>query len=132
MNHIELAGDTCENPLVRVQLAKTGDSAVLYLTDYARVLTTIGTASWFLDSNGQGKTYVRAWHPTLRRNVMISRLVLGSEQGAVRHKDGDSLNLCRENLTRPLRRAPKSAIETRQSPPSTSGMSPTNSVAAGL
>lgn len=105
MNHIELAGETCGNPLVRVQLAKTGASAVLHLTDYARVLTTIGTASWFLDSNGQGKTYVRAWHPILRRNVMISRLVLGADEGAIRHQDGDSLNLRRGNLIRPLRRA---------------------------
>lgn len=104
MNHIELAGDTCGNPLVRVQLAKAGASAVLHLTDYARVLTTIGTASWFLDTNGQGKTYVRAWHPILRRNVMISRLVLGGEQGVIRHRDSDPLNLRRDNLVCPKRR----------------------------
>lgn len=103
MNHIELAGDTRGNPLVRVQLAKAQAPAVLFLTDYARVLTTIGTASWFLDTNGQGKTYVRAWHPVFRRNVMISRLILGIESGAVRHQDGDSLNLRRQNLIRPKR-----------------------------
>ncbi|WP_089175472.1 hypothetical protein [Bosea sp. AS-1] len=103
MNHIELAGDACGNPLVRVQLAKTGSSAVLHLTDYARVLTTIGTASWFLDSNGRGKTYVRAWHPVLRRNVMVARIVLGVESGNIRHQDGDPLNLRRGNLVRPKR-----------------------------
>lgn len=104
MNMIELAEDACGTPLVRVQLAKARACAVLYLTDYGRVLTTIGTASWFLDTNGKGRSYVRAWHPALRRNVMISRLVLGVERGAIRHQDGDSLNLRRENLIRPRRR----------------------------
>lgn len=105
MNQIELTEDVRGLPLVRVQLAKAQTYAVLYLHDYERVLAAIGTASWFLNSSGNGYGYVRAKSPASSRNVMIARLILGIESGAVRHQDGDSLNLRRDNLIRPLRRS---------------------------
>lgn len=103
MNPIELAEDNCGRAVVRVKLAKASTDAVLYLTDYERVLATIGAASWFLDTNGKGNRYVRAVHPASACNVMIARLILGVDRGAVRYRDGDSLNLRSNNLIRPLR-----------------------------
>ncbi|KFC68887.1 hypothetical protein FG93_03509 [Bosea sp. LC85] len=103
MNLIELAEDIRGLPLVRVQFAKAQTHAVLYLSDYERVLTAIGNASWFLNSSGNGHHYVRAKDPATNLNVMIARVVLGIESGAVRYQDGDSLNLRRENLIRPTR-----------------------------
>ncbi|AOG04297.1 hypothetical protein [Bosea sp. RAC05] len=104
MSPIELAEDNCGRPIVRVQLAKASAEAVLYSPDYERVLAPLGTASWFLDTNGKGNRYVRALHPALARNVMIARLILGVDRGAVRYRDGDSLNLRSDNLIRPLQR----------------------------
>ncbi|MDP3255381.1 hypothetical protein [Bosea sp. (in: a-proteobacteria)] len=104
MNPIELAADACGTALVRVQFAKAQTHAVLHLTDYERVIAAIGHASWFLNSSGNGHQYVRAWDASSSRNVMIARLLLGIERGAVRCHDGDSLNLRRANLIRPLRR----------------------------
>lgn len=104
MNQIELTEDSRGNRLVRVQLAKAQAPAVLYLTDYERVLATIGNATWFLHFNGGARRYVRAKHPPSARNVMVARLVLGIEFGAIRYRDGDGLNLRHDNLVRPLRR----------------------------
>lgn len=104
MNPIELAEDPCGRSVVRVKLAKNAAEAVLYLTDYERVTATIGPVSWFLNSSGNGHSYVRAWDRLSSRNVMISRLVLGIASGAVRHHDGNPLNLRSDNLIRPLRR----------------------------
>ncbi|MGX5733397.1 hypothetical protein [Bosea thiooxidans] len=105
MNQIELTEDARGLPLVRVQLAKAQAHAVLHLHDYERVQALTGNASWFLNSSGNGHRYVRVWHPATARNVMVARLILGIEQGAIRHQDGDPLNLRRANLIRPLRRA---------------------------
>lgn len=104
MNQIELTEDSHGSPLVRVQLAKAQARAVLYLTDYERVLAAIGNATWFLHSNGNERLYVRVKHRASARNVMVARLVLGIEFGAIRFRDGDSLNLRHDNLVRPPRR----------------------------
>lgn len=101
MNFIELAEDICGSPLVRVQLAGGASHAVLHLIDYERVTATIGNASWFLNSTGSGRAYVRAKDPASSRNVMIGRLVLGVSIGRVRHIDGNPLNLRRSNLHNP-------------------------------
>ncbi|AZO77218.1 MULTISPECIES: hypothetical protein [unclassified Bosea (in: a-proteobacteria)] len=106
MNPIELAEDNCGRPIVRVKLAKASAEAALYLTDYEHVIAIIGRASWFLDTNGKGNRYVRALHPASACNVMIARLILGVDRGAVRYRDGDSLNLRSTNLIRPLRHRP--------------------------
>ncbi|HEV2509684.1 hypothetical protein [Bosea sp. (in: a-proteobacteria)] len=105
MNQIELTEDSRGHPLARVQFAKAQAYAVLYLSDYERVQALTGNASWFLNSSGNGHRYVRVWHAPTARNVMVSRLILGVEQGAIRHQDGDPLNLRRNNLVRPRRGA---------------------------
>ncbi len=104
MNLIELTEDSRGNPLARVQFAKAQTHAVLYLHDYERVQALTGNASWFLNSSGNGHRYVRVWHAPTGRNVMVARLVLGIERETIRYRDGDSLNLRRDNLVRPLRR----------------------------
>ncbi|WP_454656832.1 hypothetical protein [Bosea beijingensis] len=104
MNQIELTEDTRGHLLVRVQFAKAQAHAVLYLTDYQRVQAVTGNASWFLNSTGNGHRYVRVWHAPTARNVMVARLILGTERETIRYQDGDSLNLRRENLMRPRRR----------------------------
>lgn len=101
MNQIELTEDSCGHPLARVQFAKAQVHAVLYLRDYERVQALTGNASWFLNSSGNGHHYVRVWHAPAARNVMVARLILGTERETIRYQDGDSLNLRRENLIRP-------------------------------
>lgn len=59
----------------------------------------------FVHGNGKGNGYVRCSPPPsagmARGNtVMLARLILGEEAagGIVRYKDGNPLNLCRDNL----------------------------------
>lgn len=80
-------------------LTGTGLSATLHTADLETLEAHGVSLSWFLNDNGSGTKYVRA-HDRNRRNlVMVSRVLMGAtRQQIVWHRDGDRLNLRRENL----------------------------------
>ncbi|ANY79178.1 hypothetical protein BB934_13940 [Microvirga ossetica] len=70
----------------------------LFEEDYKAIVAKHGLCSWFLNSNGKGKSYVRlkGKHENL---VQVSRLILGdSLKGNVTYLDKDHLNLRTTNL----------------------------------
>ncbi|MFY9291553.1 MAG: hypothetical protein WAP03_12775 [Methylorubrum rhodinum] len=78
---------------------RPGLHAWLYTEDHETVVLEYGNASWFVNDNGDGRLYVRLRNTDSHRNVMVSRLVVGDPAvSIVRYRDGDRLNLRRDNL----------------------------------
>lgn len=78
---------------------RPGLHAWLYAEDHETIVLEYGTASWFVNDNGDGRLYVRLRNTDSHRNVMVSRLVVSDPAvSIVRYRDGDRLNLRRGNL----------------------------------
>lgn len=98
--------DEFGNRCFRVPLDRRGRNyAVIEQATYRRIVRDVGTGSWYLNSNGQGSSYVRCnslvsakGDPTV---VQIARLATGAGRGTViRYANGNSLDLRASNLTR--------------------------------
>lgn len=84
--------------VVGVILSNAITTAWLFEEDYLAIVAKHGRCSWFLNSNGKGKSYVR-----LKGNneniVQVARLILGDAlKGNVTYRDGNHLNLRTTNL----------------------------------
>jgi hypothetical protein len=91
---VDADGVTC----IRVPLANTYESAILWKADYDRLKAAGLSSYWCLNGNGHGGFYVRAKRPGLSY-LMVARLVLDEPEGAiVRYANGDRLDLRRPNL----------------------------------
>jgi hypothetical protein len=84
--------------LVHVALSNSDRCAILDQADYEAVIAKIGLTSWYLNG-AKGFQYVRAHEKGGKRFVTISRVILDSPyRAAVKHLDGDRLNLRIDNL----------------------------------
>ena len=87
--------------LALVPLYESETPAVIYANDYNRLMKEHVSPNWCL-ANGyvrasQGLCRMNGTHGTYAMN--IARMVLGAEDGErVSYRDGDTLNLRRENL----------------------------------
>jgi len=84
--------------IVGVLLANVSRTCWLYADHYEDIIKQYGLASWMLCSAGEGKpSYVRFKHQG--KLITVSRLILNAPpRTAVRHKDGNTLNLRETNL----------------------------------
>lgn len=99
-NQVTFANDPDGQHVVGVTLSNRPVTAWLYVEDYARVLKLYPNANWSLTTNDKGRPYVRLRTGGKKSiNVFIARLIAGDfERTAVQFKDGNSLNLRRNNL----------------------------------
>lgn len=83
-----------------VALANHDAPAKLLASDYRRIVGDGFTDQWTLNSNGQGNAYVRCGTADVRGQLAtVARLVLEPPHGyRVTYRDGDRLNLRRDNL----------------------------------
>lgn len=88
-------------PLVDVPLSR-GRHATLDAADFDHLTADCGfTPAWQVNSDGKGKDYVRCTVSGLPKNgnIVVARLVTKARRGqVVRYRDGNPLNLRRENL----------------------------------
>ncbi len=94
--------DADGTPVVRVPLAKERGVAVLHAEDFDELMRFGITARWYWNVASPGFAYVRCKPP---RNLncgtllSVSRLIMEALPGmCVRYRDGDRLNLRRDNL----------------------------------
>lgn len=86
--------------IAHVPLA-TGQTATLYRRDLDMLTANGLSLAWTFNPNGQGTAYVRAAEAGRASGglVGVARLILNAGRGAiVRYRDGNRLNLRRENL----------------------------------
>ena len=86
--------------IVEVPLAGGDEDERALVTDHqARLLWNEGIRGrWFLNHNGGGKLYVRAWRNG--KNVLIARVLTGAGTGeSVRYRNEDPRDLRTENLS---------------------------------
>ena len=84
--------------VTRVPLSnRTSQFVKVNTEDYNRLKAEGISTTWFLNSNGSGRDYVRVNH---RGNIStVARLILGDpSRQMVSYLDGDRTNLCRNNL----------------------------------
>lgn len=85
---------------VRVPLANSSASAIIWLVDYERIKSAGVSGFWQLNSDGRGFSYVRAKRPGLGNKIKVARAVMGNfdDERAVRYHNGNRLDLRRPNL----------------------------------
>lgn len=90
--------------IVEVPLAGGDGGEWAKITDHqARILWNEGVRGrWFLNHNGHGKLYVRAWGTSAqggKNTVMVARVLTGAGKSeVVGYRNGDPLDLRTENL----------------------------------
>lgn len=85
-------------PCVRMPLASTDLTAILWQIDYERLKRAGLSSYWTANRSGAGIPYVRAKWPDMGY-MMVARMILeGSEGEVVRYANGDRLDLRRPNL----------------------------------
>jgi hypothetical protein len=99
-NQVTFATDPDGKQIVGVTLSNRPVTAWLYVEDYARVLKLYPSSAWSLTGDSKGHTYVRVRGAGKSQpSIYIARLIAGDhERTAVQFKDGNSLNLRRNNL----------------------------------
>lgn len=94
--------DPLGNRLAHISMANTDRKAVIYAEDFARLMAAGFSRCWKFNQNGHGNGYptLNAFSPEgFNREVMVARLVAEAPRGwCVSTRDGDSLNLRRDNL----------------------------------
>lgn len=97
--HPSFAKDRDGKDIVRIPLANHPEPAKLLKDDFER-LTSMGlTTAWTLNSNGQGHSYVRCAAPG-RNLITVARAICDVGRGRrIHYRDGNRLNLRRDNLT---------------------------------
>jgi hypothetical protein len=96
------SNDPEEQRLAHISLTNVDLSVVLYAEDLDRLTKAGFSLSWKYNEDGRGNGYptVSAFTPDgFNREVAVARLVAEAPRGKrVRPRDGDSLNLRRDNL----------------------------------
>lgn len=89
-----------DKEIVLIPLGKSGKHAKAYRSDIERIREDGYTGAWFLNDNGSGSLYVRTARHGLRGTIIsVCRLIADAVPGrVVKYRDGDRLNLCRDNL----------------------------------
>lgn len=89
--------DTKRNPCVRVQMAKKAGHAIVDAEAYAELMQAQVSPNWALNSNGQGRHYVKAG--TINNKRVVARLITKAAAGEqVEYRNGNPLDLRRDNL----------------------------------
>lgn len=105
----EFTTDADGQHIVHVQLANTSQRATLYAEDYRRLMDAGFSRFWQYTEDGRGGAYVTLSAYTRdghSRVVPVARLLVDAGHGErVRCNDGNTLNLCSENLSTYLGRA---------------------------
>lgn len=102
--------------LVEVPLAGGDGDDWAKITDHqARILWNEGVRGrWFLNHNGHGKLYVRAWGTNAqggKNTVMVARVLTGAGKSeVVSYRNGDPLDLRTENLEAKPRKKVEGAV----------------------
>lgn len=85
--------------VVGVKLGNHPDRAWLFREDYDVIVARFGCSAWFVNKNGHGQQYVRLRDSKIKNLRSLARQIMGeAPRTAVRHNDGNTLNLRRENL----------------------------------
>lgn len=94
--------DPLGNRLAHISMANTDRKVVMYAVDFARLIAAGFSQRWKYNQDGHGNGYptLNAFSPEgFNREVMVARLVAEAPRGwCVSTRDGDSLNLRRDNL----------------------------------
>ena len=100
-NHVTFATDPDGQQVVGVTLSNRPVTAWLYVEDYARVLKLYRNALWSALTHTSGRMYVRVrGRSKPKPSIYVARLIAGDfERTAVQFKDGNTLNLRRNNFT---------------------------------
>ncbi|MDK9726195.1 MAG: HNH endonuclease [Sterolibacteriaceae bacterium MAG5] len=87
-------------PIVLVQLGNKPALAKLLRDDFEAMQAAGFTDQWFVNDNGTGNAYVRCTGADIRGGIAtVARLIMEPPKGfQVRYRDGDRLNLRRDNL----------------------------------
>lgn len=83
-----------------VRLGNRPAFAKILEEDFRTIQEAGFTDRWFINDNGNGNAYVRCGAAQVRGNVgTVARLIMEPPKGyQVRYRDGDRLNLRRDNL----------------------------------
>src|SRR5690348_15661818 len=88
--------------LAHVALSNTDERVVMYADDFRRLMDAGFSSRWNFSSDRCGNAYPVMWASTVegvRRGVAVARLIANAQRGERIHmRDGNSLNLRRENL----------------------------------
>lgn len=97
--HPTYAKDRDGKDIVLVPLANHSEPAKLLKDDFER-LTSMGlTTSWTFNNDGKGHSYVRT-HAPGSNLITVARAVADVGRGrCIHYRDGNRLNLRRDNLT---------------------------------
>lgn len=98
--HVRHTTDQDGKPIVLVPLGNKPARAKLLKKDFESIIQAGYTDQWFINDNGSGNAYVRCRASEVRGNVAtVGRLIAAPPKGyQVRYRDGDHLNLRRDNL----------------------------------
>jgi hypothetical protein len=85
--------------IVLVSLANHREPAKLFASDFEGLMRQGVSGMWTLNSNGYGSEYVRCPASGKGRLFTVARLIVRPAKGQViRYRDGNRLNLRRDNL----------------------------------
>jgi len=94
--------DPSGRPIVRVEMSNLPNVfATVDAADYDRLIAEGVSCRWFINSNGQGTSYVRVSINGVRGNLVLpARLILNAGRGeVVQYATPDRLDLRRSNIS---------------------------------
>jgi hypothetical protein len=95
---VTASGDSVEREVVYVPLGRSGAKAAIIWKDDLDQLMSLGIGNrWYTNKD---QNYVLCFGNRPNKRLMVARLLLNAGPGArVQYKDGNPLNLRRDNLT---------------------------------
>lgn len=94
-----VALDADGKKIVYIPLASTTERVRMQQFDFERLMQLGFSRFWFLSSNGRGPAYVRCKGKTDGGQFSLARLLMRPRSNqVVRYRDGNPLNLRRDNL----------------------------------